>query len=94
MLISAHTIHLFLRSVAAQDVHVQIAPVGSMARHVAAEALDVARELVQLCGGHGYVQGLPPAARFQTVHWFAMLLMKIEAGLRALAAPAVHQQDS
>lgn len=88
MLISAHTIHLFLRSIAAQDAQAQIAPVSQMARHVATEALDVARELVQLCGGHGYVQGLPPAARFQTVHWFAMLLMKLEAGLHTLAAPA------
>lgn len=94
MLISAHTIHLFLRSIAAQDTHAQIAPVRSMARHVATEALDVARELVQLCGGHGYVQGLPPAARFQTVHWFAMLLMKLEAGLRVLAAPDIHRQEN
>ncbi|MFM0758310.1 acyl-CoA dehydrogenase family protein [Paraburkholderia strydomiana] len=93
MLISAHTIHLLLRSIAAQDTRVQIGPVRSMARHVATEALDVARELVQLCGGHGYVQGLPPAARFQTVHWFAMLLMKLEAGLRALTAPGAHQQE-
>ncbi len=83
MLISAHTIHLFLRSVAAQETQVQIGSVRSMAHHVATEALDVARELVQLCGGHGYVQGLPPAARFQTVHWFAMLLTKAEAALRA-----------
>lgn len=94
MLISAHTIHLFLRSVTAQDTQAQIASVRSMARHVAAEALDVARELVQLCGGHGYVQGLPPAARFQTVHWFAMLLMKLEAGLPVLAAPDVRQQEN
>lgn len=94
MLMSAHTIHLFLRSIAAQDAQAQIAPVRSMARHVATEALDVARELVQLCGGHGYVEGLPPAARFQTMHWFAMLLMKLETGLRALAAPDVHQQES
>jgi alkylation response protein AidB-like acyl-CoA dehydrogenase len=94
MLISAHTIHLFLRSIAAQDTHTDITPVRSMARHIATETLDVARELVQLCGGHGYVQGLPPAARFQTIHWFAMLLMKIEVALRALAAPDAHQQQS
>ena len=93
MLISAHTIHLFLRSIAAQDTPAHIAPVRLMARHVATEALDVARELVQLCGGHGYVEGLPPAARFQTMHWFALLLLKIEAGLRAFAAPDVHRQE-
>lgn len=86
MLISAHTTHLFLRSVAAQETQVQIESVRSMAHHVATEALDVARELVQLCGGHGYVQGLPPGARFQTVHWFAMLLTKVEVSLRAFTA--------
>lgn len=88
MLASAHTIHLVLRSVAAQDTQAQIASVSQMARHVATEAMDVARELVQLCGGHGYVKGLPPAARFQTVHWFAMLLMKVEAALRTFIASA------
>lgn len=88
MLVSAHTIHLFLRSVAAQDMQTQIAPVLQMARHVATEAMDVTRDVVQLCGGHGYVEGLPPAARFQTVHWFAMLLMKVEAALRAFTASA------
>ncbi|RFU44194.1 acyl-CoA dehydrogenase family protein [Paraburkholderia sp. DHOC27] len=92
MLISAHTIHLFLRSVGAQDTRALIETIRSMARHVATEALDTVRELVQLCGGHGYVQGLPPAARFQTVHWFAMLLLKLEAGLRVLTAPDTRQQ--
>jgi alkylation response protein AidB-like acyl-CoA dehydrogenase len=88
MIVSAHTTHLFLRSAAAQDTQAQIAPVRRMARHVATEAMDVARELVQLCGGHGYVEGLAPAARFQTVHWFAMLLMKVEAALHAFTASA------
>jgi alkylation response protein AidB-like acyl-CoA dehydrogenase len=92
MLISAHTIHLFLRSVATQDTRAKIETVRSMARHVATEALDIVRELVQLCGGHGYVQGLPPAARFQTVHWFAMLLLKLETGLRVLTGPDACQQ--
>ena len=86
MMMSANTIHLFLRSVAAQDGPVRIAAVSGMARHVATEAMDVVRELVQLCGGHGYVEGLPPAARLQTVHWFAMLLVKVDAALRAFGA--------
>jgi hypothetical protein len=34
------------------------------------------------------VEGLPPAARFQTVHWFVMLLMKVEAALRTFIASA------
>ncbi|MEX3916450.1 acyl-CoA dehydrogenase family protein [Paraburkholderia sp. BR10872] len=86
MLVSAHTIHLFLRSVTMQDTHAQIALVSQMARHVCAEAMDVVRELVQLCGGHGFIEGLPPAARFQTMHWFAVLLMKVEAALRTFTA--------
>lgn len=88
MLMSAHTIHLVLRSVAAQDTQAQIAPVSHMARHVATEAMDIARDLVQLCGGHGYVEGLPPAARLLTVPWFAMLLMKVEAALHTFTASA------
>jgi len=88
MLMSAHTIHLVLRSVAAQDTQAQSAPVSHMARHVATEAMDIARDLVQLCGGHGYVEGLPPAARLLTVPWFAMLLMKVEAALHTFTASA------
>ncbi|WP_028203749.1 acyl-CoA dehydrogenase family protein [Paraburkholderia nodosa] len=86
MLVSAHTTHLFLRSVTMQDTHAQTALVPQMARHVCAEAMDVARELVQLCGGHGFVEGLPPAARFMSMHWFAALLMKVEAALRTFTA--------
>lgn len=88
MLISAHTIHLVLRSASARETQMQNGTVRLMACHVATEAMDLARELVQVCGGHGYVQGLPPAARFQTVHWFAMLLMNVEAALRAFTATA------
>lgn len=88
MLGAVHGVHLFVRSVAQQDNQAHVATVRQMARHVASEAMDVTRELVQLCGGHGYVEGLPPAARFQTVHWFAMLLMKVEAALLAFAPTA------
>ncbi|MFX1671578.1 acyl-CoA/acyl-ACP dehydrogenase [Paraburkholderia sp. A2WS-5] len=88
MLVAAHGVHLFVRAVAAQERPAQVATVCQMARHVASEAMDASRELVQLCGGHGYVEGLPPATRFQTVHWFAMLLMKVEAALRAFATTA------
>ncbi|MEK6298238.1 MAG: acyl-CoA dehydrogenase family protein, partial [Paraburkholderia tropica] len=88
MLVSAHGIHLFCRSVAAQDSQAQLTAVSQMARHVCTEAMDVAREFMQLCGGHGFVEGLPPAQRFQMMHWFAMLLMKVEAALRAFTASA------
>jgi alkylation response protein AidB-like acyl-CoA dehydrogenase len=88
MLAAAHIVHLFVRSVAAKDASIPVATVRQMVRHVAAEAVDFSRELVQLCGGHGYVEGLPPAARFQTMHWFAMLLIKVDAALGALSTSA------
>jgi alkylation response protein AidB-like acyl-CoA dehydrogenase len=88
MLTSAHTIHLFLRWIAEHDGEAPVASVSQMALHTATEAMDVARELVQLCGGHGYVEGLTPAARFQSVHWFAMLLLKVEAALSTFTTPA------
>jgi hypothetical protein len=74
--------------VAAQDAATPVATVRQMARHAAAEAMDVSRELVQLCGGHGYVEGLPSAARFQTMHWFAMLLMQVDAALDVFSPSA------
>ncbi|MFP6559443.1 acyl-CoA dehydrogenase family protein [Paraburkholderia sp. B3] len=82
---AAHACHLFLRSAAMLDGDMQVVTVSQMARHIATEALDASRELVQLCGGHGYVEGLPPAARFQTMHWFAMLFSGVGQSLTATA---------
>lgn len=90
---AAHVSHLFLRRAAMPDGDMQVATVGQMARHVATEALDASRELVQLCGGHGYVEGLPPAARFQTMHWFAMLLGKVGHALAATAPASAETEN-
>ncbi len=81
MLVAAHGSHLFLRSVSATPASESTSLIRQLIRHVAAESIDLSRELVQLCGGHGYVEGLPPAARFQSGHWFACLLMQIDATL-------------
>ncbi|PMS16822.1 MAG: acyl-CoA dehydrogenase [Pandoraea sp.] len=81
MLIATHGAHLFLRHVTTTEPPAPTALVRQLIGHVAAESVDVNRELVQLCGGHGYVEGLPPAARFQSSHWFAWLLRQIDAAL-------------
>ncbi|HIE4434593.1 TPA: acyl-CoA dehydrogenase family protein [Burkholderia multivorans] len=81
MLIATHGSHLFLRSVASARPPLSASLVRQLARHVVATSADINRELVQFCGGHGYVEGLPPAARFQTNHWFAWLLMRIDSAL-------------
>lgn len=86
MLAATHSTHVFLRAVTAADTARCARLVRQLARHVAGEAIDTSRELVQLCGGHGYVEGLPPAARFQTVHWLALLLTRLDAALGGFIA--------
>ncbi|KWH00959.1 acyl-CoA dehydrogenase [Burkholderia cepacia] len=87
MLIAAHGTHLFLQAISAARPSAPVSLVRQLLRHVAAESVNVSREFVQLCGGHGYVEGLPPAARFQTSHWFAQLLLRIDTALGWLAEP-------
>ncbi|MBE2966554.1 acyl-CoA/acyl-ACP dehydrogenase [Burkholderia cepacia] len=89
MLIAAHGTHLFLQAISAAHPSAPVSLVRQLLRHVAAESVNVSREFVQLCGGHGYVQGLPPAARFRTSHWFAQLLLRIDRALGWLAEPPV-----
>ncbi|MCA8024782.1 acyl-CoA dehydrogenase family protein [Burkholderia cepacia] len=93
MLIAAHGTHLFLQAVSAARPSAPVSLVRQLLRHVAAESVNVSREFVQLCGGHGYVEGLPPAARFQTGHWFAFLLQRIDAALGWLAEPRVANEE-
>ncbi|HEV3424566.1 MAG TPA: acyl-CoA dehydrogenase family protein [Paraburkholderia sp.] len=81
MLIAARGARLFLRAAAESGILAQDTLIRQLLRHVAAEAMDVSRELVQLCGGHGYVEGLPPAGRFRATHWFALLLSQTETAL-------------
>ncbi|WP_196483039.1 acyl-CoA dehydrogenase family protein, partial [Burkholderia cepacia] len=93
MLIAAHGTHLFLQAVIATRPAAPVSRVRQLLRHVAAESVNVSREFVQLCGGHGYVEGLPPAARFQTSHWFAQLLLRIDTALGWLAEPRVANEE-
>jgi alkylation response protein AidB-like acyl-CoA dehydrogenase len=95
MLIAAQGAQLFLRAVAAHGTSASASASASasdmlirqLLRHVAAEAMDVSRELVQICGGHGYVEGLPPAAHFQTIPRFALLLLHTEAAMGQWTSP-------
>ncbi|RBB38215.1 acyl-CoA dehydrogenase [Burkholderia reimsis] len=93
MLIATHGTHLFLQAVSAARPSAPVSLVRQLLRHVAAESVNVGREFVQLCGGHGYVEGLPPAARFQTGHWFAFLLQRIDTTLGWLAEPQVANEE-
>ncbi|PXX23110.1 MULTISPECIES: acyl-CoA dehydrogenase family protein [Burkholderia] len=88
MLIATHGSHLFLRSVASARAPLPVSLVRQLVRHIVATSADVNRKLVQFCGGHGYVEGLPPAARFQTNHWFAWLLMRIDSALAPFTTSA------
>jgi alkylation response protein AidB-like acyl-CoA dehydrogenase len=87
MLIAAQGAQLFLRAVAAHGASASVMLIRQLLRHVATEAMDVSRELVQICGGHGYVEGLPPAAHFQTIPRFALLLLQTEAAMGHWASP-------
>ena len=81
MLIAAQGSWLFLWALAVQGPSASDLLICQLMRHVASEAMEVSRDLVQLCGGHGYVEGLPPAAHFQTIPRFALLLAQTERGL-------------
>ncbi|WP_104012936.1 acyl-CoA dehydrogenase family protein [Burkholderia anthinoferrum] len=87
MLIAAHGTHLFLQTVSAAHPSSPVSLFRQLLRQVAAESVNVSREFVQLCGGHGYVEGLPPAARFQTIHWFAQILLRVDTALGWLSEP-------
>ncbi|WP_175832889.1 acyl-CoA dehydrogenase family protein [Burkholderia cenocepacia] len=93
MLIATHGTHLFLQAVSAARPSAPVSLVRQLLRHVVAESVSVSREFVQLCGGHGYVEGLPPAARFQTGHWIAFLLQRIDTALGWLADSQVANEE-
>ncbi|MCA8050258.1 acyl-CoA dehydrogenase family protein [Burkholderia arboris] len=86
MLIAAQGTQLLLRALTLAEPNVSIALVRQLVRHVAAESVELTHELVQFCGAHGYVEGLPPAARLRTCHWFSLLLMRVDTALAQLPA--------
>jgi hypothetical protein len=94
MLIATRGARLFLWNVAQSGLATPDSLVRQLLRHVAVEAMDVSRELVQLCGGHGYVEGLPPAVRFQTMPSFALLLSQTETALGQCASSSPHPSPS
>ncbi|KVG59993.1 acyl-CoA dehydrogenase family protein [Burkholderia territorii] len=93
MLIATHGAHLFLQTISVARPLAPASLVRQLLRHVAAESVNVSREFVQLCGGHGYVEGLPPASRFQTSHWFGQLLQRIDTALGWLTESRVANEE-
>ncbi|MDS0862935.1 acyl-CoA/acyl-ACP dehydrogenase [Burkholderia pseudomultivorans] len=87
MLIATHSTHLFLQAINVAYPSAPVSLVRQLLRHVATESVNISREFVQLCGGHGYVEGLPPATRFQTTHWLTQLLLRTDTALGWLAQP-------
>ncbi len=49
----------------------------AMARQVMGASLEIHRHAVQVCGGHGYVEGFPPARRFQDARVLGLMLMEL-----------------
>ena len=49
----------------------------AMARQVVHASLEIHRHAVQVCGGHGYVEGFPPARRFQDARVLGLLLLEL-----------------
>ncbi|MPV57737.1 acyl-CoA dehydrogenase [Burkholderia sp. HI2761] len=95
MLIAVQGTQLFVRMLALAQPGTSLALVRQLARHVAAESVEFTHELVQFCGAHGYVEGLAPAARLATCHWFAMLLRQVDVALgqlEGLSSPATGAQ--
>lgn len=90
MLVATHVSTLFLRSVSAAAGATRACLAPQVFRHVALEAVATTRELVQLCGAHGYVEGLPAAAWFQQVPPLANLLLLSADALCTRAAGAAR----
>jgi len=88
MLIAAQGTQLFVRTLAGAATRAPTTLVRQLARHIAAESMKFTHELVQLCGAHGYVEGLAPAARMATCHWFSMLLLQVDAALEQFGSSA------
>ena len=49
----------------------------AMARQVVHAGLEIHRHAVQVCGGHGYVEGFPPARRFQDARVLGLMLLEL-----------------
>lgn len=49
----------------------------AMARQVMSASLEIHRHAVQVCGGHGYVEGFPPARRSQDARVLGLMLLEL-----------------
>ncbi|HLO94698.1 MAG TPA: acyl-CoA dehydrogenase family protein, partial [Burkholderiaceae bacterium] len=71
----------------------------SMARQVVSASMEIHRHAVQVCGGHGYVEGFPPSRRFQDARVLGLMLLELaqtathEEAMSAGEAPADTAKD-
>lgn len=49
----------------------------AMAQHLVSTSLEIHRHAVQVCGGHGYVEGFPPSRRFQDARLLSLVLLEL-----------------
>lgn len=49
----------------------------SMVKQLVSASMEIHRHAVQVCGGHGYVEGFPPARRFQDARLLSLVLLEV-----------------
>lgn len=55
-----------------------------MAKQLVSASMEIHRHAVQVCGGHGYVEGFPPARRFQDARLLSLVLLDVAETLSEL----------
>lgn len=60
----------------------------SAAKQIVSASLEIHRHAVQVCGGHGYVEGFPPSRRFQDARLLCLVLLDLAETLADLEPPA------
>lgn len=64
----------------------------AMAKHLVGTSMEVHRHAVQVCGGHGYVEGFPPSRRFQEARVLGLVLLELAQTLAQEEAGAAPGQ--
>lgn len=60
----------------------------SMAKQLVSASMEIHRHAVQVCGGHGYVEGFPPARRFQDARLLSLVLLDVAETLADAESPS------
>ncbi len=80
MAIATDALRLQVWATAARFGGASLLPPGqfaAMAQHVVGTSLEIHRHAVQVCGGHGYVEGFPPSRRFQDARVLSLVLLEL-----------------